>query len=98
MNHCVAVVKNAIILICDQPSRRTQALQHLGSDSEPSGLGHSEQDILVSMRAFVQANPFIAELLRNPQTVAPELTAVTVPPKTGYYKSCAPTYANRYSH
>ena len=33
------------------------------------------------MRAFVQANPFMAPLLRNPETVAPEPSAATVAPQ-----------------
>ena len=32
------------------------------------------------MRAFVQANPSIVQRLRNPETVAPELSAATVAP------------------
>jgi len=37
--------------------------------------------MLRSMRAFVQANPFMAQLLRNPATVAPEQSAATVAPQ-----------------
>ena len=33
------------------------------------------------MRAFVQANPFMAQLFRNPEPVAPELSAATVAPE-----------------
>ena len=67
--------------IRDQPSRRTQDSQHRDSDSGPSGSGPSEQDMLRVMRAFVQANPSMAQLLRNPETVAPELSPATVAPE-----------------
>ncbi len=33
------------------------------------------------MRAFVQANPFMAQLLRNPEAVAPEPSAAAVAPQ-----------------
>ena len=62
--------------IRDQPSRRTQDSQHRDSDSGPS-----EQDMLRLMRAFVQGNPSMAQLLRNPETVAPEPSAATVAPE-----------------
>ena len=36
--------------------------------------------MLTVTRAFVQANPSMAQLLRNPETIAPELSAATVAP------------------
>ena len=62
--------------IRDQPSRCTQDSQHRDSDSGPS-----EQDMLRLMRAFIQANPSMAQLLRNHETVAPALSAATVAPQ-----------------
>ena len=66
--------------LCDQPGRRTQDSHHRDSGSGPSGLAASEQDRLRWMKTFVQANPFIVQLLRNPESVAPEPSSATLAP------------------
>ena len=72
--------------ICDQPGWGTQDSQHRDwgsgpSGSWPSGQASSEQGILWSMRAFLQAILFMAQRLRNPARLVPEPSPETVAPE-----------------